>query len=314
MTPTGCLVAMYHYIRDTNGPSSGLNALSPDDFGRQLDRIAAERGIVACDELERALAARRRLDGAALLTFDDGFADHFETVFPVLESRGWTGVFFLVGEAHAERRRVANVHKTHLLLDRLGSEVFSEAVRESMPRHAVAAGIGVRWRQEVYRYDQTSNLEVKHLLNYELPFETTDRILDELFAREFGDQHDFASMFYLSGDRIAQMAAAGMVFGFHTEHHRVLSRLTPEEQRLELCDGVARVRALSGQASVPFCFPYGHPHTYDGHTLRVLAESGYSLGFTTTRRLANTGEDERFLIPRFDTRDLPPFVEDLPRS
>jgi peptidoglycan/xylan/chitin deacetylase (PgdA/CDA1 family) len=101
-----------------------------------------------------------------------------------------------------------------------------------------------------------------------------------------------------------------MTFGFHTETHRVLSRLDESEQRDELLRGVARVRALTSQATVPFCYPYGFPHTYNAATLAILAEAGYSVAFNTVRRSARVGVDARFELPRFDTRDLPPCGQD----
>ena len=108
---------------------------------------------------------------------------------------------------------------------------------------------------------------------------------------------------------IREMAAAGMTFGFHTERHPVLSRLDREAQHRELIGGVPRLRALTGQASIPFCYPYGHPHTYNADTLAALGEAGYGMAFNTVRRLAQPAVDPVYEIPRFDTRDLPPFTE-----
>jgi hypothetical protein len=55
---------------------------------------------------------------------------------------------------------------------------------------------------------------------------------------------------------------------------------------------------------VSFCYPYGFPHTYNGDTLRVLEESGYSIAFNTVRREAVVGRESRYELPRFDTRDV----------
>jgi peptidoglycan/xylan/chitin deacetylase (PgdA/CDA1 family) len=107
------------------------------------------------------------------------------------------------------------------------------------------------------------------------------------------------------------MAGAGMTFGFHSERHRVLSRLDAAAQRDEVAAGVERIRALTGQRSVPFCYPYGHPHTYNDDTIAALERAGYATAFTTTRR-AVSAREHRMRLPRFDTRDLPPFAAALP--
>ena len=116
---------------------------------------------------------------------------------------------------------------------------------------------------------------------------------------------EFARALYLSKDMIAEMAAGGMTFGFHTHRHRVLSRLTRAEQTLELRGGVETIRAATGQASAPFCYPYGKTHTYNGDTLQILADEGYSMAFNTVHRVLVDGREARYELPRLDTRDLP---------
>ncbi len=305
----GCLVAFYHYVRDAAAtPYPRLKALPVASFVEQLDWLARTRTVVDYPTFEAHLEARRSLEASALLTFDDGFIDHYEAVFPRLRDRGWSGVFFLAGSTLATPPRVLNVHKTHFLVATLGAAGFAQAVRDSLAEEAVEAGNGLARQSSVYRYDRTADLEVKHLLNYELPFEVADRILSALFDRHLGDEAAFARDLYLSPATIAEMAAAGMTFGFHGEHHRVLSRLSKDEQRQELAGGVDRVRRLTGQNAVPFCYPYGHSHTYNADTLAILAETGYASAFNTARRDVDVTRDARFEIPRFDTRDLPPLA------
>ena len=95
-----------------------------------------------------------------------------------------------------------------------------------------------------------------------------------------------------------------MTFGFHTESHPVLSRLDAAAQRTELRDGPRLIADLTGQQSASFCYPYGFSHTYNADTLRVLAECGYSMAFNTVRREIVVGQDQRYELPRFDTRDV----------
>ncbi len=77
--PHNCLVAMYHYVRDTAASSfSQLNALSVEDFDRQLESLAPERRVVDYTQFESAVLERRSFPSpSALPTFDDGFVDHY---------------------------------------------------------------------------------------------------------------------------------------------------------------------------------------------------------------------------------------------
>lgn len=300
----GTLVVMYHYVRDaeqTVFPS--LKALRRSEFAAQLDWLAATRRPVDYSAFERWNSAAH--DGTFLLTFDDGVIDHYVTAFPALRARGWGGVFFLAGGALADAPRMLNVHRTQFLLAALGAERFAEAVAAEARPDDTGSALG--HRREVYRYDDAPDLAAKHRLNYEMPMAEADRVLATLFERHLGDEGAFARELYLTRDMIREMADAGMTFGFHTEAHPVLSRLDRQSQARETARGVGLIRELTGQRGVPFCYPYGHVHTYNADTLAVLDEAGYSVAFTTARRIARPGQDQRLEIPRIDTRDLPPF-------
>lgn len=307
---SSCLVAMYHYVRDATGTAfPHLRALPPELFEQQLDWLQANYTIVDLRTLEDAINGRAPLpDRAALLTFDDGFVDHFEVVFPILRARGLSGVFFLVRDACSKTPRLLGVHKTQFLLAALGAPAFGRAVVDEC--RAAVATAGGAWR-DAYgtdRWDYPDERAIKQLLNYELPFDESDRVLDVLFRRYVGDPDTFARQLYLSPARVSAMAHGDMYFGDHTRRHRVLSRLSPAEQRDELAGGVEWIRGMTRQRGVSFCYPWGGSQTYTTETRRILAEGGYSLAFNTVRRPASLGRDDRFELPRLDTRDLPPYT------
>jgi peptidoglycan/xylan/chitin deacetylase (PgdA/CDA1 family) len=129
-------------------------------------------------------------------------------------------------------------------------------------------------------------------------------VLAAVFERHVGSSEAFACSLYLSAAQVREMADAGMTFGFHTETHPVLSRLTRDAQRDELQRGPALIRQLTGQDTASFCYPYGFTHTYNADTLAVLEECGYSMAFNTARRDAVIGFDPKYELPRFDTRDV----------
>jgi peptidoglycan/xylan/chitin deacetylase (PgdA/CDA1 family) len=204
---------------------------------------------------------------------------------------------------------VLGVHKTHFLLARLGAAEFGRAVVEECQATLVGADTAARARVfGADRWEHADERAIKNLLNYDLSFEEAERILDVLFDRHIGAQERFARELYVSETMIGEMARAGQVFGYHTRSHRMLSRLHAAEQEVELRDGVAWIRGLTGQAHVPFCYPWGGPKTYTSDTVDLLGRLGYSLAFNTVRRRVEVGRDARFELPRLDTRDLPPYA------
>lgn len=210
--------------------------------------------------------------------------------------------------------QMLNVHKTHFLLAKLGADAFATEVWAELAASQDQGVLDLPPRAGIYRYDVPKDLDVKRLFNYELPFAVADAVLSRLFGRHIGDPMAFAHDLYLTPAMITEMAAGGMAFGWHTQNHCVLSRTPATAQRRELAAGVETIRQLTGQVGIPFCYPYGHPHTYTGETLAILADCGYASAFTVVRRFVLPERDHRYELPRFDTRDLPPFGGLLPHA
>jgi peptidoglycan/xylan/chitin deacetylase (PgdA/CDA1 family) len=301
----GCTIVFYHYVRDVERtPFPGIKALSIAGFTAQLDWLQARFDVIDGPAFDRAVLGGEGFQRpSALLTFDDGFIDHYEHVFPILESRKLGGIFFVSGATLGDRPLLLNVHKTHFLLSHLGAERFTQDVGAALEDEgmSVTAATG---REGIYRYDEALEVRIKRILNYEAPYPVADRVLSRIFEEHLGDEGAFARSLYLSGAQIGEMARGGLSFGFHTETHPVLSRLDRGAQRQQLHRGPQLLRDLTGQDAVSFCYPYGFTHTYNADTLQVLEECGYSMAFNTARREAVAGVDPRFELPRFDTRDV----------
>lgn len=308
MTPS-CTSVFYHYVRDVDRtPFPDIKALSVAGFIAQLDWLQARFDLIDGATFERAVLSGQGFDRpTALLTFDDGFVDHYDHVFPILRDRGLGGIFFIAGRTLGADPVLLNVHMTHFLLSHLGVNRFTEEVAAALEREGVHTGMqrgSSSDREGIYRYDEAPDVRIKRVLNYEAPYPVADRVLSAMFTRHLGDSAAFARGLYLSAARIREMAQGGMTFGFHTESHPVLSRLDAASQRAELRHGPRLVADLTGQQSVSFCYPYGFSHTYNADTLGVLAECGYSMAFNTVRREMIFGHDQRYELPRFDTRDV----------
>jgi len=127
------LTVMWHYVRDpAERPLVGEPGLDPAAFERELDLLARHRTVVDWPAVAAALDGGPPLPGdAALLTFDDGLADHVRTAVPMLAARGWRGVFFVMARVPGERLTVG--HAIHVLLAALGADGLRDAVAEALP-------------------------------------------------------------------------------------------------------------------------------------------------------------------------------------
>lgn len=301
-----CTVIFYHYVRNSwTTPFPEIRGLSIADFDLQLEWLQSKFKLIDYAAFKDFVFGHKRsTEPCALLTFDDGLIDHYESVFPILVERGISGVFFVTGTATDTSPDLLNVHKAHFLLAKLGSHGFAGEVLRKVHRLDLH-NRDLSDRPGTYRYDQGVEARVKRLLNYELPLDLADRVLTELFEFHIGDPNSFAKGLYLSSNMIREMAQAGMIFGGHTKSHRILSRLGYDDQYAELKDGVTVIRQLTGQDSVPFCYPYGHVHTYNDETLSILERTGYAMAFNTVRSPVEFDSiGSHYELPRFDTRDV----------
>ena len=114
---TAVTIVMYHYVRPRDrGRYPGLKVRSVDEFEGQLDYIVRHYRVCAMSEVVAAVRGRDALPAnACLLTFDDGFIDHYATVFPRLVERGLPASFY-PPVAAIESRRVLDTHKIQIIL------------------------------------------------------------------------------------------------------------------------------------------------------------------------------------------------------
>ena len=106
-------IIMYHYVRDlprTRFPE--FKGLLTSQFEGQLDYITQHYTVCGVQQVIATTRGEGELpSNACILTFDDGFIDHYVTVFPMLEERGIIGSFYPSAKA-VEECRLLNTHKS----------------------------------------------------------------------------------------------------------------------------------------------------------------------------------------------------------
>lgn len=305
-------IVMYHYVRDVDAtPYPGIKALPVQCFRGQLEYIRRFHQVISGHDLLHAIqdATFELPSNAAMLTFDDGYADHFTTVLPILEEFGFAGVFSPVARAVLEGR-VLDVNKIHFtlsatsdnvgrvvqtlfaLLDQYREEYSLESNEAYYARLAVAG-----------RFDPPEIIFIKRLLQRELPEPLRTRLVDELFRRYVtADERAFAAELYMNMDQLRSLADRGMVIASHSYDHYWLGTLPPHQQTQQIDRSLDFLRHFQPAGS-PWimCYPYG---SYDESLLKALRERNCLAGLTTEVGLVRSGNDP-LLLPRLDTNDLP---------
>lgn len=298
-------IVMYHYVRQLEGSAwPRIKGRRVEEFERQLEHVAANYTVVDEPEVAAAFAGQGDLPpDACWLTFDDGFVDHYEVVFPRLADRGWRGSFFpAAGPVMAGR--LLDVHRIHFVLASAENAMpVFDALMEELRGRADLADLKERYFAP-NRFDPAEVNFVKRVLQLGLDERERGEICGRLFARFVtADEADFAASLYMSIEQMREMAAAGMHFGGHGLRHRWLGSLTASDQQAEIAGSLELLARIQDRPPDRWtmCYPYG---SYNADTMELLQQAGCDLALTTKVGLA-APSDPPLELPRLDTNDLP---------
>jgi peptidoglycan/xylan/chitin deacetylase (PgdA/CDA1 family) len=283
-----------------------MKAMLLEDFRQQCAWLSATHEMAT---METALAFLRGdyqpSRTLCLLTFDDGVKEHYSEVLPILVEHGIQGIFFLISGC-LEEQVVAPVHMNHVLMAALEWSVyqgeFLDALSSQEPDAVARAGTHAEAAARTYPWDTADVAQFKYSFNFVLKPEIRDGIVRTLFERHIGKEREFANQFYVSWQEARTMQAEGMVMGGHSHRHAPLSTLS----ELEMCQDLDSCRTLlhqnlSPQAVWPFSYPYGKRDSFNGATVRKLAELGFDCSFSTEAD-ANHPHQDLYAIRRMDCR------------
>jgi peptidoglycan/xylan/chitin deacetylase (PgdA/CDA1 family) len=303
-------IVMYHYVRDlprTQFP--GIKGLLTEKFEGQLDYISSHYSVCKLTDVVAASRGEYELPpNACVLTFDDGLADHYQTVFPRLLDRGFTGAFFPPSRP-VEEHCVLDVHKIQFLLaattnpNELMQELLHQ-IDEYRGQFTIASESELR-RQFALpsRFDTGDVVFIKRMLQWVLPEQVRSEITNQLFQKYVSrDQTAFAQELYMDVPQMRQLHSAGMEIGGHGYSHLWLGQLSRDDQSEEIRRTFSFLSTLLERrpSKWAMCYPFG---SYNSETLGLLAEMDCAIGLTTKMGLANLSQPLE--LDRFDTNDLP---------
>ena len=111
-------IIKYHYVRDLkNSRYPEIKGLDTALFCEQLDFFERHFQFITCEQLLEAISGNidDLPENSVLLTFDDGYQDHFSNVFPILLQRRIQGFFSMPGKILKEHK-LLDVNRIHFIL------------------------------------------------------------------------------------------------------------------------------------------------------------------------------------------------------
>jgi len=312
-------IATYHYVRNSQETAfPRINALAVDAFRGQLAYLIRHYTLVSADDViasvvdpERPLPAQ-----AALLTFDDGYRDHFEFVAPILREFGISGAFFPPAQCITDKC-VLDVNKIHFILASTRNvkhlvQTLNDMIEAFRAPYDLPP-IEDYWAEwaKPGRWDPAETIYVKRMLQKGLPLAVRTEITAELFRNIVtNDEADFADQLYMSTEQLTSLLDMGMHIGNHGYAHSWLNSLKPQDQEQDIDHALDFLGHLGVDLkNWMMCYPYGG---YNDTLLHILRQRKCAVGLAITPGIANLKVDDPLTLPRIDTNDFPTQANALP--
>ena len=305
------LIVMYHHIRrDDEVFFPKLKSLNFKIFKNQLDYLQKKYHIINYIELVKALSNKKYFKKPlCCLTFDDGYLNHFQNVYPELKSRNLQGFFFSPTSAVVDRK-LMNINKIHLLLaSGNGAKKLNKEVENLFYEMNIEEDIkkSFKYLEKIYKkpniFDNANVIFFKRLLQKLIPEKYRNIILDILLSKYLKEnEYDLADQFYMNTEQIKIMVRDGMYFGNHCHNHLWLETLKKKEQEVEISKGVKFLNKIGiSPSNWIMCYPFG---SYNQTTLKILKEKKCLMGLTTKKAAFNFKSKSKLEIPRIDARNV----------
>lgn len=312
-------VVMYHYVRDLkNSGYPNIKGLDIEKFKKQIKFFKENYNFVRIEDLIEYYKNPKEKElpnKAILLTFDDGYKDHYTYVLPILLENNIQGSFYIPTKCFQDKK-VLDVNKIHFILEScIGEEEkILKEIEEYLEKNKdsrILLSYDDYFKEYAVdsRFDKKEVIFIKRMLQVVLPEDYRKKLVDILFKKyvcTIGDkiisERAFWEELYLTPEQIRMMEKLGMHIGFHSHDHVWLSSLSKEEQEFQIKSSINYFKEIGIKTEkMTLSYPYGG---YNEESVELIKKYEIPLAFTTKVAIADLNKDENYALPRLDTNDF----------
>ena len=302
---------MYHYVRHfKHGRYPDIKGMDYAHFKEQISYLNKHYQFITMEMLIDAIDHNTALpEKAVLLTFDDGYMEHFNVVFPLLNELKIQGSFFPPVKA-ITHHIVLDTNKIHFILaaekDKLKiiKEIKIELDKYRKDYNLESDSYYYDKLAHPSRYDPADIVFIKRLLQVELDETVRSKITNDLFEKIVDkNEESFSRELYMDMEQIKCMHRNGMHIGSHGYNHYWLGTQTQETQKMEIEKSLVFLNQIGCDTNNwTMSYPYGN---YNSSTIELLKANNCKLAFTTEVNIANLEQYDKYTLPRLDANDIP---------
>ncbi len=263
------VIICYHIIARSPFSFPDWCILDVDSFKRQLRYLKSHFDLLPLREAVEKCRKNALHRPTAVITFDDGYQNNYDTAFPILKDLGIPATIFLT-TALVDTDNSLWFCRINMALAQCSLEDFSWK----------GARIDLRTAAAKASASKSLQASLKQLPHQEL-LEEAMRIVEGLGddpSRPF-ERHSLFRM--LDTRSIKDMLNSGLIsFGAHTHSHAIVSLLSEEEQQVQISRSLDTVRELTGEPCKVFAYPNGRRQDYGKETIGILHKCGVDMAVT----------------------------------
>lgn len=300
-------IVMYHYVREIkNSKYPKLKGLEFKKFKDQINFFIKDFNILSNEDFIHIIKKKKiPKKNSILLTFDDGYKDHYEYVYPYLKKKKISANFYPPVKA-IENKEVLDVNKIHFILEKEENKYkiikfilnYLKDIKKEKILHNIKK-ININ-----DRFDDKKTTLIKILLQKFLPFNIRKEILSRLFETVINiKEEDFSKELYMNSLNLKEMYNDNMTIGSHGDYHLRWGDLNFVDQEKEIDNSIKFFKKLDIYSeNFSVCYPYG---SYNNNTIKILKKRNIMYALTTKYNCISKSNIKNFYkFPRFDTNDL----------
>ena len=306
-------IITYHFVKNPNDKLlKKIPGLDVNNFVDQIKYLKKKYSLISMEELIYNFSIKKKMnESSVVLTFDDGYLDHFKTVFPILLDFKIKGAFY-APTSTLQQKDLLDVNKIHLILskfvnkNKLKKEIENFLIKEKIYNYVkkeLQKTLKDKRKKDGRMYDDKATVICKILLQYLIPNKKKKKILNILFKKYVSITKDqIIKKLYLNSNQAKIMIKEGMHFGSHGIGHYWWEYLSLKDRKKEISGSMNYLKGLGmDQKNFTVCYPWG---SYSKSTLKILKKIDCKIGLITKRGVIKSHNINPLLLPRLDTNEI----------
>jgi len=272
----GIKILSYHKISD-NYPDWLDLSTKVSTFEIHLDYLKKYYHIISLKEAINLLETKQKIyERAIVITFDDGYKCIYKNAFPLLKKYKIPATIFLTVNPPEYKEplwfecvvyAINNTSRKTLNLEPLGLKKY---LIDTLKEKKGTTEQIVAYAKKLDKKDRENLIQT---IFKELQANLYDsKITDEM----------------LSWEEIKEMKESGLSIGIHTMSHSILTNISLEEARYEICQSKKIVEERIGEQVHFFAYPNGGWNDFNSDIINLLKNNQFSCACTLVNGTNNT--------------------------